>query len=152
MTRLGRRVAIGLLAASALVLTGRQSQDYTPLATMQAMPESRLPPFAGATLIRTINMPRTYTAGEITTGAYLDREFGTDADVYSVYAYYNSELAPLGWSDCARCGVWSKNGWEFNINVQNPLALTSSEQGYRLVYDEVLGEDTSVHPPPPPAT
>jgi len=141
-------IAIVLLAASIFSFAGCETQDNAPVATMQTMVESHLPPFPGATLISTGSMPWKQSLEQGTTGAYVLREFGTDADLYAVFAYYNSRLGPLGWSDCASCGTWNKGGWIFRIAEQNPLALTSSEKGHHLVFDEILSQDTSVSTPP----
>jgi hypothetical protein len=139
-------VEVTLLAASVFVLGGCETQDYAPIATMQAMPESRLAPFPGATLLHQGSMPRRQSLEEGVTGAYVDREFGTNADLNAVVAYYQSQLGPLGWTGGP--AVWQKDGFDFNINVEDPGSLPSSQQGYKLVYKEVLGQDTSVTAPP----
>jgi hypothetical protein len=77
---------------------------------MQAMAESHLPPFPGATLLEQGSVPWRQSFETGTSGAYVYRKFGTDADRYAVFGYYNSLLRPLGWPDCARCGIWHKGG------------------------------------------
>ncbi len=116
---------------------------------MQAMAESHLPPFPGATLISTGSMPWKQSLELGTTGAYVTRTFGTDAEDSVVIAYYQTQLQPLGWTrGCSVCDVWTKDGYHFRIDVLSPSSLTSSEQGHRLVFTEVLSQETSVSPPP----
>jgi len=138
-----------LLAASVFVLAGCETQDNAPVATMQAMVESHLPPFPGATLISTGSMPWKQSLELGATGAYVTRTFGTDAEDSVVIAYYQTQLQPLGWTrGCSVCDIWTKDGYHFRIDVLSPSALTSSEQGHHLVFTEVLSQDTSVSPPP----
>jgi hypothetical protein len=141
------RVALSLLLVMAVVaIGGCENKDYAPIATMQAMSESHLAPFPGSTLLHQGSMPRRQSLEEGTAGAYVDREFGTNADIDAVVAYYQSQLGPLGWTGGR--GVWQKDGFDFNINVEDPSSLPSSQQGYKIVYKEVLGQDTSVTAPP----
>jgi hypothetical protein len=141
MTRRSRWIAIGLVVASVFAVSGCETTDYAPVATMQAMAESHLPPFPGATLLTQGSSPWTKSVETRVTGAYVFRQFGTDADDSAVTAYYDSQLRPLGWTGGP--AVWWKGGWLFQIQEMNPLALTSSEQGYHLVFDEILRQDVS---------
>jgi hypothetical protein len=141
-------IAIFLLAASASVLGGCENQDARPIATMQAMAESHLPPFPGATLISTGSMPWKQSLELGTTGAYVTRTFGTDADESAVIAYYQTQLQPLGWTrGCSVCDVWQKPGYEFRID-QEYVGSHPEYRPYPLVFSEVLSQETSVSPPP----
>jgi hypothetical protein len=135
-----------LLVLCPVFLAGCETDDYGPIKVMQAMPESHLAPFPEATLLSQGSMPRRSSPEEGTTGAYVDRKFGTNSDFTSVVTYYQSLLTPLGWTGC--CSVWQKSGFDFQIVEETPGALPSSQQGYQLVYAEILSENTDYTPPP----
>ena len=147
--KMGR--ALVLLAFVAMSVVGCESQDFTPDATMQTMPESRLVPFPGATLLVQGASPRRQSLEGGTAAAYLIRKFGTDATEAQVIAYYASLLGPLGWKHpCEKCDFWEKPGYQFQITSEPPGSLPSSQQGYGLVYNELLLEVLS--PPTRAAT
>jgi hypothetical protein len=143
MSRRRGWIALPLLAAAILSLAA--CADYTPLATIQAMPESHLAPFPGATLRSQGSGPRQ-PGIEGTSGAYTIRYFGTNADIWSVYAYYQSLLQPLGWT--GRDGLWTKSGYTFDITVENATDRPADYENYLVVYWEQLVEDLSVTAPP----
>lgn len=145
--RFRAKIALSLLlVVAAVAIGGCESKDYAPVATMQAMSESHLPPFPGSTLLHQGSMPRRESFEEGVTGAYVDRQFGTNAGFDAVVEYYQSELGPLGWTGGGP--VWQKDGYSFEVTEQNKGDLPSAEQGYNLVYKEVLGQDTSITAPP----
>lgn len=150
MPALLRRLALGLvLASSAISLAACDTKDYGPikaLQALQALPESHLPPFPGATLLSQGSSPRVDDPLEGTYGASVGRRFGTDADFVTVLKYYDGLLTPLGWNGCFD---WHKGGYRFSISEVGTAAMPSSEQGYKLVFNEDLSEDISVQPSGP---
>jgi hypothetical protein len=146
-----RRVVLALLlVASAFGVVACSSDDYGPIAPMQAMPESHLAPFPGATLIGSGPLPRGVGFMEATTAAGLEREFGVSTNgspiESSIIDYYDSLLKPLGWSGGP--AAWHKAGYRFTVVFNNPLAAGTREQAYELTYWEALTEDLSVTSPP----
>ncbi len=139
-------LALALLCLLATSVVACETQDFTPDATMQTMPESRLAPFPNSTLLVQGAFPRTESFLEATSDAYLLRKFGTNASYAEVIDYYASLLGPLGWKHaCPACLGWDKPGYRFEIMTETPGSLPSSQRGYELVYDELLKE---VRPPP----
>ena len=140
-------MALCLLLLMALSVGACETQDYGPVTTMQAMPESHLVPFPGATLLSQGGFPRKSSPEEGTAAAYLDREFGANGTESAVIDYYSALLKPLGWTEgCSVCSDWTKPGYGFAINVRNPGSLPSAARGYELVYDEILSENTDHTP------
>jgi hypothetical protein len=139
-----------LLIATATAVGACASDDYGPIAPMQAMPESHLAPFPGATLIDSGPLPRRVGFMEATTAAQMEREFGLNTNGSpigsSVEDYYDSLLKPLGWRGGP--GAWHKAGYRFTITFNSPLAANTREQAYELTYWEALTEDLSVTSPP----
>jgi hypothetical protein len=121
------------------------------------MPESHVAPFPGATLLSQGSGPRQ-PGIEGTSGAHTIRYFGTNADIWSVYAYYQSLLQPLGWR--GQDGLWTKSGYTFDITLEDATTQHADYENYFVVYYEQLVEDLSVTAPPgvghpgatPPAT
>ena len=147
MRALIRPVALALVVVSSAVgVSACETKDSWPLLGLYAMPESRLSPFPGATLLGQGSTPRRSGFIEVTTPAGVDREFGTNADVWSVYAYYQSLLQPLGWR--GQLGVWSKSGYAFDITIEKADSRPKDYENYFVVYDEQLAEDLSVTAPP----
>ena len=135
-----RGLAIALLlATAALSVSSCETDDYGPVKTMQAMPESHLAPFPGARLISQGNGPRRSSLETGTAPAQLQRQFGTTATFDDVVVYYESLLEPLGWSGC--CAVWTKPGYKFSLLQESLSADPSRYQGSTLVYNELLTED-----------
>ncbi len=88
MSRWSSRIALCLLLIIALVIVGAcETEDYGPVKAMQAMPESHLAPFPGATLLSQGSMPRRQSIEEGTAGAYVVRRFGTNAAKSAVIAH-----------------------------------------------------------------
>jgi len=150
VTMSGIRSRTALLAACIVVAVasaGCETSDYSPIATMQAMPESHLTPYPGAVLLDSGSAPRRSSLEEGTTGAYMDRDFGVSAETSenetfrAIGAYYDSQLTPLGWT--GGLAVWNKGGWEFSIEVRPKSDWPSGDQGYAVIYEEVLSQNTS---------
>ena len=132
---------IALLCLLAMSVVACETEDFTPDATMQTMPESHLAPFPNSTLLVQGAFPRTESFLEATSGAHLLRKFGTNASDAEVIAYYASLLGPLGWKhDCPVCHGWDKPGYRFEIMTEAPGSLPSSQRGYKLVFNEILSE------------
>jgi hypothetical protein len=148
-TRRGLAICLLLLLA-AVSVAGCETDDYGPVKTMQAMPESHLAPYPGATLISQGNAPRRSSLETGTYPAQLQRQFGTTATFNTVVTYYQSLLEPLGWSGC--CAVWKKPGYKLSLLQETLRADPSRFQGYTLVYDELLTEDLDATPPPESAS
>lgn len=145
MSGRGSRLTLVVLCLVAASVVACETQDYTPDATMQAMPESHLAPVPDATLLVQGATPRRHSPEEGTDAAYLIRKFGTNATKVEVIAHYASLLAPLGWRHpCASCQLWQKPGYEFEITTDSPEDLPSAERGYGLVYTEILREVLSL--------
>lgn len=143
------RVYLLLLLLCPVFLAGCETDDYGPVKIMQAMPESHLTPYPGATLLGQGAFPRRSSPEEGTSAAYLSRAFGTTASFDAVVAYYASLVTPLGWTqDCSGCANWSKPGYTLSIVEETLGAHPSRNRGYTLVFDEVLTEDINYTPPP----
>jgi hypothetical protein len=149
VTLSGTRSRTALLAACIVVAVasaGCETTDYSPIATMQAMPESHITPYPGAVLLDSGSAPRRSSLEEGTTGAYMDRDFGVNATTNAnatfraVAAYYDTQLAPLGWTGG---GPWYKGGWEFDVEERPKSDWPTADQGYALIYEEVLSQNTS---------
>jgi hypothetical protein len=70
-----------------------------------------------------------------------------------VIAYYQIQLQPLGWTQgCSVCSGWTKPGYYFEINTLSAASVPSDQQGYGLVYNEILREDTEYSPLPASGT
>jgi len=123
------------------------SDDYGPIPALQAMPESHLVPFPGATLIDSGPHPRKVGFMEATYPAQLEREFGVNGgSQWAVFDYYDSLLKPLGWRGGG--GAWRKQGYFFLVTFNSPLAANTREQAYQLTYLEAFREDLTATPPP----
>jgi|SRR5664279_1830521 len=142
-----------LLVLAAFVIAGCETDDYGPVKVMQAMPESHLAPYPGATLLSQGSVPRRSSPEEGTYPAQLGREFGTNAPESAVIAYYESLLESLGWAQgCSVCSDWSKPGYAFALQTVSQSSLNSHEQGYSFVFHETLTEDIDHTSPPASGT
>jgi hypothetical protein len=110
------------------------------------MPESHLAPYPVATLLSQGSSPRQPGVLEPDQAASVGRSFGTSADIWSVYAYYQGLLKPLGWSGSN--GSWRKGSYYFEISVGKVQPDASGHERFFLVYEESLRESLSVTAPP----